>query len=152
MKAFAKLVNEWSPLLTLLALLVGAVAVPATLQGNIGNRLDTIQTENTRRYDELNRRFDQLQTENTRRYDELNRQIDELQTENTRRYDTAQTENNQKFDAAQAENNQRFDEVIRRFDTLQADNTRRYDELREVLRTFEGRISRLEERKDKDSE
>ena len=51
--------------------------------------------------------------------------------------------------------NARFDALHQRFDAMQVENTRqhddlnrRFDEVLEVLRAFEGRISRLEERLD----
>ena len=34
----------------------------------------------------------------------------------------------------------------RRFDTMQAENQRQHDAMQEVLRVFEGRITRLEEK------
>ncbi len=55
------------------------------------------------------------------------------------RLDTMQTENNRRFDEMQAEMN-------RRFDTLQAENQRQHDAMQEVLRVFEVRITRLEEK------
>jgi hypothetical protein len=42
--------------------------------------------------------------------------------------------------------NRRFDEMNRRFDTLQTENQRQHDAMQEVLRVFEGRITRLEEK------
>ena len=48
-----------------------------------------------------------------------------------------QAETNARFDAAQVENSRRHDDLNRRF-----------DEMFEVLRAFEGRISRLEGRLD----
>lgn len=62
------------------------------------------------------------------------------------RLDTMQTEDNRRFDEMQAEMNRRFDEMNRRFDTLQAENQRQHDAMQEVLRVFEGRITRLEEK------
>ena len=55
------------------------------------------------------------------------------------RIDRMQAETNARFDAHQAETN-------RRFDTVQAENQRQHDALEEVLRVFEGRITRLEEK------
>jgi Skp family chaperone for outer membrane proteins len=46
---------------------------------------------------------------------------------------------NERIDALQTEMN-------RRFDTLQAENQRQHDAMQEVLRVFEGRITRLEEK------
>ena len=62
------------------------------------------------------------------------------------RIDTLQTEMNRRFDTTQTENNRRFDDMNRRFDTLQAENQRQHDEIKDVLRVFEGRITRLEEK------
>ena len=73
---------------------------------------------------EMNRRFDAMQTENNRRFDNVNMRFDAMQTEMDRR-----------FDAVQTEMARRFDEVNRRF-----------DQVLEVLRLFEGRITRLEEK------
>ena len=39
-----------------------------------------------------------------------------------------------------------FNQVSRRLDTMQAEMNRRFDEVLEVLRLFEGRITRLEEK------
>jgi len=44
------------------------------------------------------------------------------------------------------EMNQMRVEMNRRFDTLQAENQRQHDAMEEVLRVFEGRITRLEEK------
>jgi Skp family chaperone for outer membrane proteins len=46
---------------------------------------------------------------------------------------------NERIDALQTEMN-------RRFDTLQAENQRQHDAMQEVLRVFEGRVTRLEEK------
>ena len=62
------------------------------------------------------------------------------------RLDTMQTEMNRRFDGMQTENNRRFDDMNRRFDTMQAENQRQHDEIKDVLRVFEGRITRLEEK------
>ena len=64
---------------------------------------------------------------------ETNRRFDAMQVDTIRRFDVMQAETNDRFDAMQAENNRQFDDLNRRF-----------DELFEVLRIFEGRISRLE--------
>ena len=55
------------------------------------------------------------------------------------RLDTLQAEMNRRFDTMQAEMN-------RRFDTMQSENQRQHDAMQEVLRVFEGRITRLEEK------
>ena len=51
------------------------------------------------------------------------------------RLGTMQAEMNRRFDTMQTENNRRFDEMNRRF-----------EQVLEVLRLFEGRITRLEEK------
>ena len=48
---------------------------------------------------------------------------------------------NERIDALQMEMN-------RRFDAMQAENQRQHDAMQEVLRVFEGRITRLEEKSD----
>ena len=53
---------------------------------------------------------------------------------------------NGRLDSMQAETNRRFDDMNRRFDTMQAENQRQHDAMQEVLRVFEGRITRLEEK------
>ena len=68
------------------------------------------------------------------RLDTMNQRIDALQTEMNRRFDAMQTEMN------------------RRFDTMQAENQRQHDAMQEVLRVFEGRITRLEEKAGVDPE
>ena len=52
---------------------------------------------------------------------------------------------NNRLDTMQAEMN-------RRFDTMQAENQRQHDAMQEVLRVFEGRITRLEEKAGVDPE
>lgn len=44
-----------------------------------------------------------------------------------------------------------FNQVNRRLDTLQAENQRQHDAMEEVLRVFEGRITRFEARAGVDS-
>ena len=73
------------------------------------------------------------------RLDALNQRIDQMQAENQRRHDALQAENQRQHDALQAEMN-------RRFDTMQAENQRQHDAVQEVLRVFERRITRLEEK------
>ena len=117
-------IKELGPTISLFTLVVLTITLSLTSQisTNIGNRLDAMQAENNRRFDELNRRFDTLQAENNRRFEAM-------QAETNRRFD----EINRRFDAMQVETNRRFDEINRRF-----------DELFEVLLSFERRISRLE--------
>lgn len=62
------------------------------------------------------------------RLDTLNARIDTLQVENQRQHDALQ------------------EQINRRFDTMQAENQRQHDAIEAVLRIFEGRITRLEER------
>ena len=69
------------------------------------------------------------------RLDALNARIDAMQVENQRQHDATQTEINQLRT-----------EMNRRFDTMQAENQRQHNAIEEVLRVFEGRITRLEER------
>lgn len=75
---FADKVNEWSPVLTLLAVIIAAITVIVMVQGNIGDRLDSIDA----RFDALNVRLDAMQTEHNRRFDaaqaEENRRHEEL--------------------------------------------------------------------------
>ena len=73
------------------------------------------------------------------RLDTMNQRIDALQTEMNRRFDTMQAENQRQHDAIQAENQ-------RQHDAMQAENQRQHDAMQEVLRVFEGRITRLEEK------
>ena len=119
-------VKELAPTISLFTLVVLTITLSVMSQINIGNRLDAMQAE-------TNRRFDAMLAETNRRFDvmlaETNRRFDAIQAEDNRRFD----ELNRRLDATQAETNRRFDELNRRF-----------DELFEVLRIFEGRISRLE--------
>ncbi len=108
-------VKELAPTISLFTLVVLTITLSVMSQINIGNRLDAMQAE-------TNRRFDVMLAETNRRFDAI-------QAEDNRRFD----ELNRRLDATQAETNRRFDELNRRF-----------DELFEVLRIFEGRISRLE--------
>ena len=64
------------------------------------------------------------------RIDGLNSRIDQMQAENQRQHDATRTEMNQ------------------RFDTMQIENQRQHDAVQEVLRVFEGHITRLEEQTD----
>ena len=86
-------------------------------------------------YSSLNGRIDAMQVANQRQYDALNARLDALQAENQRQHD-----------ATRIEINQLRTEMNRRFDTMQAENQRQHDAIEEVLRVFEGRITRLEER------
>ena len=73
------------------------------------------------------------------RLDTMNERIDVLQADMNRRFDTMQAEMNRRFDTMQAENQ-------RQHDAMQAENQRQHDAMQEVLRVFEGRITRLEEK------
>ncbi len=57
-------------------------------------------------------------------FNQVNGRLDAMQAETNRRFDTLQTEMNRRFDA----------------------NQRQHDEIKDVLRVFEGRITRLEEK------
>ena len=72
-------------------------------------------------------------------FNQVNGRLDTMQAENQRQHDATQAEMNRRFDTMQAEMN-------RRFDTMQAENQRQHDAMQEVLRVFEGRITRLEEK------
>ena len=80
------------------------------------------------------------------RIDDLNGRFDAMQVENQRQHDATQVENQRQHDATQTEINHLRTEMNRRFDTLQAENQRQHDAMQEVLRVFEGRITRLEEK------
>ena len=75
-------------------------------------------------------------------FNQMNGRIDDLNG----RIDATQVENQRQHDATQTEINQLRTEMNRRFDTLQAENQRQHDTMQEVLRVFEGRITRLEEK------
>ena len=75
-------------------------------------------------------------------FNQVNNRLDIMQAENNRRFDTMQAEMNQ----IRTEMNQLRTEMNRRFDTMQAENQRQHDEIKDVLRIFEGRITRLEEK------
>ena len=64
-------------------------------------------------------------------FNQVNGRIDAMQIEMNRRFDNV----NLRFDAMQTEMDRRFDAMNRRF-----------DQVLEVLRLFEGRITRLEEK------
>jgi TolA-binding protein len=68
-------------------------------------------------------------------FNQVNGRLDTLQAETNRRFD----EMNRRFDAMQMEMN-------RRFDAFQTENQRQHDTMQEVLRVFEGRVTRLEEK------
>ena len=88
-------------------------------------------------FNRVHERIDRLQTETNARFDTL-------QAETNRRFDQSQTENNRRFDTVQTEMNQMRAEMNGRFDTMQAENQRQHDAMEEVLRIFEGRITRLD--------
>ena len=83
-------------------------------------------------------------------FNQVNNRLDIMQAEMNRRFDAMQAENQRQHDATQAEMNRRFDamqaEMNRRFDTMQSENQRQHDAMQEVLRVFEGRITRIEEK------
>ena len=84
-------------------------------------------------FNQINDRMDRMQAETNARFDAVNTRFDRLQAETNARFDAV----NARFDAAQIENGRQHDDLNRRF-----------DEMFEVMRAFEGRISRLEGRLD----
>ena len=74
-------------------------------------------------------------------FNQVNGRLDTMRAENQRQHDAM----NGRIDTLQADMN-------RRFDTMQAENQRQHDVMQEVLRVFEGRITRLEEKADIDPE
>ena len=68
-------------------------------------------------------------------FNQVNARIDAL----IGRIDLMQAEMNRRFDTMQAENQ-------RQHDAMEAENQRQHDAMQEVLRVFEGRITRLEEK------
>ena len=68
-------------------------------------------------FNQVNGRLDTMQAETNRRFDDMNRRLDTIQAENQRQHDA-----------------------------MQAANQRQHDAMQEVLRVFEGRITRLEEK------
>ena len=71
-------------------------------------------------------------------FNQVNGRLDAMQAENNRRFDMMQAEMNRRFDEMQAENQ-------RQHEAMEAENQRQHDTMQEVLRVFEGRITRLEE-------
>ena len=118
----------------------------------VHERIDRLQAETNRRFDqshgENNRRFEAMQTE----INQMRTEMIQMRAEMNRRFDAMQEEMNRRFDAMQTEMNRRFDamqtEMNRRFDITQTENQRQHDAMEEVLRVFEGRITRLEEKAD----
>ena len=100
-------------------------------------------------FNQMNGRMDRMQAATNARFDQMFDRMDRTQAETNRRFDTMQTENQRQHDALQTENQRRHDalraEMNRRFDTMQTENHRQHDAIEEVLRVFEGRITRLEE-------
>ena len=72
-------------------------------------------------------------------FNQVNGRLDAMQAEMNRRFDLMQADMNRRFDTMQAENQ-------RQHDAMQAENQRQHDAMQEVLRVFEGRITRLEEK------
>ena len=72
--------------------------------------------------------------------------LSRMETRLNQRLDHIETENQRQHDATRGEINQLRTEMNRRFDTMQTENQRQHDSIEEVLRVFEGRITRLEER------
>ena len=105
-------------------LLVALLVAMVTMFNQVSGRLDA-----------LNARIDAMQVENQRQHDATQTEINQLRTEMNRRFDTMQVENQRQHDATRGEVSQ-----------LQTENQRQHDSIEEVLRVFEGRITRLEER------
>lgn len=112
-------IEFWSAVMGLLVAMV-------VMFNQMNGRIDQINGRIDRLQMETNGRFDRLQTEAATRFDTMFDRMDRMQAET-----------NARFDAAQVENARQHDDLNRRF-----------DELFEVLRAFEGRISRLEGRLD----
>ena len=72
-------------------------------------------------------------------FNQVNGRLDAMNERMDRRFDTVQADMNQRFNTMQADMN-------RRFDIMQAENQRQHDAMQEVLRVFEGSITRLEEK------
>ena len=122
----------------------GLLVAIVVLFNQANGRIDRMQAETGNRFDTMFDRMDRMQAETNARFDTMFDRIDRMQAET-----------NARFDARQAESDARFDAVNARFDAAQVENSRqhddlnrRFDELFEVLRAFEGRISRLEGRLD----
>ena len=94
-QSFTNTVKEWSPVLTLLTVVATGIAIIVGVQGNLGNRLDAIDA-----------RLDSIQAES-------NRQFNDLLTASNRRFDAAQAENNRRFDTAQAAESRRHEELLK---------------------------------------
>ena len=71
-------IKELGPTVSLFTLVVLTITLSVMSQISTGNRLDAMQAENNRRFDEINRRFEAMQAEDNRRFDALNRRFDEL--------------------------------------------------------------------------
>ncbi|MDE0131251.1 MAG: hypothetical protein OXP66_15865 [Candidatus Tectomicrobia bacterium] len=126
-------------------LLVGLFVGMVTMFNQIGGRLDTMQAETNRRFDamqvEVNRRFDAVQAE----IGQVRGEIGQVRGEIGQvRGEIGQVRG--EIGQVREEMNQMRVEMNRRFDTLQAENQRQHDAMEEVLRVFEGRITRLEEK------
>ena len=111
------------------ALLISLFVTMVVMFNQINDRMDRMQAETNARFDGVNGRFDRMQAETNARFDRL-------QAETSARFDAI----NARFDAAEVANSRQHDDLNRRF-----------DEMFEVLRAFEGRISRLEGRMDEQS-
>ena len=118
------------------ALLIGLFVTTVTMFRHIDDRLDRMQFETNARFDGVSARFDRLQAETNGRFDGVSARFDRLQAETNGRFDAI----NARFDAAEVANSRQHHDLNRRF-----------DEMFEVLRAFEGRISRLEGRMDEQS-
>ena len=116
---------------TVLVVGVAILALGWNMYSSLNDRIDQVQAENHA----LNVRLDTMQAENQRQHDATRGEINQLRTEMNRRFDTMQAENQRQHDATRGEVSQ-----------LRTENQRQHDAIQEVLRVFEGRITRLEER------
>lgn len=109
---------------------MGLLVATVVMFNHMNGRFDRLQAE-------TNARFDAQQAETNGRFDAVNARLDAQQDSINTRFDAQQDSINARLDTMQAENSRRHDDLNRRF-----------DELFEVIRAFEGRISRLEGRLD----
>ena len=129
-------------------LIVGLFVTIVAMFNQLGGRLDAMQAENQRQHAATRAEMSELRAETNRRFDAIQGQhaatqaeIDQLRAEMNRRFDAMQRQH----DTTRAEIDQLRTEMNRRFDTMQVENQRQHDAMQEVLRVFEGRITRLEE-------
>ena len=63
-------------------------------------------------------KIDTVQAENSKRFDASEKKLDSVQAENSKRFDSVQAENSKRFDSVQAENSKRFDASEKKLDLL----------------------------------